>query len=95
MTNVDTIIAFENGDLSERETLDLFAGLIKTGTAWTLQGSYGRMANGFLEQGLIDPDGTVTELARDMFDWLEGDPDPHTDWGFSESTLRAAMTGGE
>jgi hypothetical protein len=62
---VDDIVAYENGDLSALATLELFGALIASGQAWTLQGSYGRAANAFLEEGLIDPDGTITDLAHD------------------------------
>jgi hypothetical protein len=47
------IIEFENGELSEEGILELFQYLVDTGTAWTLQGSYGRMAKDLIEQGLI------------------------------------------
>jgi hypothetical protein len=30
----DSIIAYEQGDLSEEETIDLFQGLIDSGLAW-------------------------------------------------------------
>jgi hypothetical protein len=62
---VGDIIRFENGDLSALQTLELFAYLIKTGHVWNLQGSYGRTANALLEEGLIDGDGTITDLAFD------------------------------
>ena len=52
---VGAIIAFENGELGEDETLELFQHLIDSGLAWKLQGSYGRMAQNLIDQGLIDP----------------------------------------
>ena len=53
------IIAFEDGDLSSNEVLALFAHLVKTGMAWTLQGSYGRTAASLIQQGYISRSGEV------------------------------------
>lgn len=49
----DAIIAYENDKLNDEETLDLFQKLVDSGLAWQLQGSYGRMAQRFLDAGLI------------------------------------------
>lgn len=57
MASVDQIVDYENGELSEDETIDLFAELVRTGLAWTLQGHYGRIANAMISQGLIDREG--------------------------------------
>jgi len=62
---VGDIMAFESGELSPGRTLDLFAHLVKTGQAWTLQGSYGRTAAALIEQGYITPEGEVTEDGKD------------------------------
>ena len=51
--DINDIIAFENGELDEDSTINLFQELVDSGAAWTLQGSYGRMANAMLESGLI------------------------------------------
>jgi len=52
MVSVDKIIAYESGELSDEETIELFQSLINDGTAWQLQGTYGRQANALIEAGL-------------------------------------------
>jgi len=51
----DAIIPFEQGDLSKDGTIELFQHLVNTGLAWSLQGSYGRMAARLIETGIITP----------------------------------------
>ncbi|MGW5130854.1 DUF7417 domain-containing protein [Streptomyces sp. NPDC004135] len=53
------LISYEIGELDDSETLDMFATLIKSGMAWTLQGTYGRTAERLIEAGLITPEGDV------------------------------------
>ena len=53
--NVDDIIAYESGELSEADTIKLFQRLVNSGQVWHLQGSYGRMADALLRQGVIKP----------------------------------------
>ncbi len=52
---IDKIIAYEQGELDDAGTLELFRALVDSGMAWTLQGSYGRTAMSLLEAGLIKP----------------------------------------
>lgn len=59
MDQADKIIAYENGELDEAETLDLFAALIKSGIVWQLQGHYGRVAHDLIGSGLIDRQGNI------------------------------------
>lgn len=56
---VGAIVDYESGSLSERATLELFAHLVKTGQAWSLQGHYGRTAQALIRGGLITRDGRV------------------------------------
>ena len=53
MNQIDKIIAYEQGELNDAETLELFQALVDNGMAWTLQGFYGRTAMSLLEAGLI------------------------------------------
>lgn len=57
---VDSIIRYEDGDLDDEGTLELFSYLVRTGSAWTLQGSYGRAAAAMIEEGWLDRAGTIT-----------------------------------
>lgn len=52
MRTIGRIMAYEDGTLSEAETVDLFQHLIDSGLAWQLRGSYGRTARFLIEQGL-------------------------------------------
>ena len=51
LEKIDDIIAYEHGDLDNEATIELFQWLIDNGNAWTLQGSYGRMAMRLVESG--------------------------------------------
>jgi hypothetical protein len=48
------IIAFETGETTEEEVIELFQYLVDTGLAWSLQGTYGRTAEALIEAGLIE-----------------------------------------
>lgn len=46
------LVAFEEGELEEQETIELFQHLIDNGLAWQLQGFYGRTAMDLINAGL-------------------------------------------
>ncbi len=56
---VDAIIKYEQGELGPDEEVELFAHLIKTGQAWSLQGHYGRTAVAMIQAGLVNPEGDI------------------------------------
>ena len=49
----EKIIAYEDGTLNNEETVELFQELVDSGLVWTLQGSYGRMAEYLIKEGLV------------------------------------------
>jgi len=51
---ISMIIQYESGELADEEMIDLFQKLVHTGLAWSLQGSYGRMAAHLIEVGEIE-----------------------------------------
>jgi hypothetical protein len=51
MDQVDKIIAYEQGELSDEDTVSLFQALIDSGLVWKLQGHYGRTAENLISGG--------------------------------------------
>lgn len=62
---IQNIIRFEQGELDSVETLELFAALIRSGLAWSLQGSYGRTARSLIDNGLLSEAGEVLDYTVD------------------------------
>ena len=50
---LDYIMAYEDGSLSDDDTVELFQYLVDSGLAWRLQGSYGRTAKALIESGHV------------------------------------------
>lgn len=59
MNITDKIIAYESGELSNNEMLELFSKLVKNGMAWTLQGHYGRQASLLIDYGYLNRNGEI------------------------------------
>lgn len=66
MDNIDRLMDYEQGKLSEEETIVLFQALVNSGLAWKLQGHYGRTAKAMLDAGLISlPGASDNEQAKE------------------------------
>ncbi len=50
---ISSIIEYENGELTDEEVIEFFQELVDSGLAWTLQGSYGRMAEYLISIGEV------------------------------------------
>ena len=73
MSQLDDMIAWENGELDEKKTIKLFQELVNNGMAWRLQGMYGRQAKDLLDAGLIHY--PVKHTAQSSIDYY-GNPIP-------------------
>ena len=51
MPDINSLVAYENGELDIEDTFDLFQDLIDSGLAWQLHGQYGRTALSIIEEG--------------------------------------------
>jgi len=51
--SVSDIIAWENGEMTEKEEIKFFQKLIDSGQVWHLQGMYGRRAMELIELGFV------------------------------------------
>jgi len=60
---IGAIIRYETGELRGQEVLELFSHLIKNGKAWSLQGSYGRMAQNLIDRGYLSVTGEILKPA--------------------------------
>jgi len=54
MDTVSFLMEYENGELSREEIVEGFQELVNSGLAWRLQGSYGRMAQRFIDSGEVE-----------------------------------------
>jgi len=51
---VGAMMAYESGELDEVGIVELFQHLIDSGLAWSLQGTYGRMARDLIKAGVCN-----------------------------------------
>lgn len=65
MVDASQIMAYEAGELTVDDTVAMFAEMVKDGSAWTLQGHYGRTAADMIEGGYISREGEVIRLPGD------------------------------
>lgn len=60
MNDYDAVMIAEGAQEADEETyLKAWAHLIKTGMCWTLQGFFGRTAQGFINSGVISKEGEI------------------------------------
>lgn len=53
MPSVNDVMAYEAGELDEKATAKMMQGMVNSGMAWRMQGSYGRAAMRAIEAGQI------------------------------------------
>jgi hypothetical protein len=63
---VDRIIAYEYGDLTFEQSVELFQQLYDTGVINELQGSYGRTMAQLILDGLIDTEEAVPTAREEV-----------------------------
>lgn len=57
--SVNDIISYEMGQMSEKEEIEFFAKIIKSGIVWQLQGNYGVKAKKYIDDNIITKDGDI------------------------------------
>jgi hypothetical protein len=56
---LDQMMDYEMGLLNDYDTLEMFSGLVESGTVWSLQGHYGRTATALIEDGWLNRQGEI------------------------------------
>jgi hypothetical protein len=70
MPNLDKILAFEQGEMTEEEFVSFFQEMINDGSCWQLQGTYGRHAKNLIESGICIK-GSTSESAVERLQELQ------------------------
>lgn len=60
----EKVMRYEDGLMDREETIDFFQELVDSGEAWSLQGSYGRMAEMLIKSGFVLDTHNVLDLGR-------------------------------
>lgn len=68
MNSLSMMIDFEQGNLSEVDTIKLFSFLVKNGVVWQLQGFYGRTAHNLIESKVLDKKGNILIDLEDFYE---------------------------
>jgi hypothetical protein len=55
MDHLNEMIAWEQGELDQEQTIELFQALVNNGIVWHLQGCYGRTAAYLIGAGYVTP----------------------------------------
>lgn len=61
MAEAIDFIRYEQGEMTVRESVELFADIIGSKMAFALQGSYGRTAMMYINNNIIDRHGVINE----------------------------------
>ena len=56
---LDQIMEYESGELNDKGIIEMFSDMVKDGTVWQLQGSYGRTAEAFIFNEILDKQGNI------------------------------------
>jgi hypothetical protein len=65
---IDNMIAWENGEMSEVDEIKLFSELIRNGAAWLFHGCYGRTASSFIQNNIISRKGEILVNLNEIYD---------------------------
>jgi len=63
---VDEIMKYEAGEMSDEQVVAFFQRLINSGLVWQLQGHYGRMATHLIDQGFCHQTTGVVGSQRQL-----------------------------
>lgn len=64
MIDFERLMDYEAGNLSDKDMIQLFADLIRTGLCWSLQGHYGRTAKAMISEGYINEEGIIIKTPQ-------------------------------